>query len=237
MTHEDMMLGWLGPRLESGAFARLMEERERLRRGPVRAALFRVFDLAAGLAGKAPLDLTPAELIDAAALEPGWNPAGWTRDQAARLAMVLTAARLETSDAFLGMLDTLFATADMSGLVALYQGLPLYPMPERLVGRAQEGVRNSIVPVFQAVAHRNAFPARHFAEGPWNQMVLKAVFLDIRLDPITGLDERANPRLAAMLLDYVRERRAAGRDVPWDLWRCVDPFADMSPAAESGEPS
>ena len=46
-------------------------ERERLRRGPVRAALFRVFDLAAGLAGKAPLDLTPAELIGAAALEPG----------------------------------------------------------------------------------------------------------------------------------------------------------------------
>jgi hypothetical protein len=56
--------------------------------------------------------------------------------------------------------------------------------------------------------------------------VLKALFIGSKLDPIQGLDERANPDLAAMLIDYAHERWAAGRPVSPELWRCVGPFAD-----------
>ena len=57
-------------------------------------------------------------------------------------------------------------------------------------------------------------------------MVLKALFVDSALAPITGLDERANPELARILIDYARERWAAGRPVTPELWRPVKPFME-----------
>lgn len=80
-----------------------------------------------------------------------------------------------------------------------------------------------MTPVFEAVAHRNPFPAETF-EAQWNRMILKAMFISAPLAPVHGLDRRANPALVAMLLDHARERKAAGRAVPDDLWRCVTPF-------------
>jgi len=56
-------------------------------------------------------------------------------------------------------------------------------------------------------------------------MAVKAVFVRCRLHGIAGLDRRATAGLARMLVDYARERRAAGRDVASDLWRPLGPFA------------
>ena len=53
----------------------------------------------------------------------------------------------------------------------------------------------------------------YFDEHRWNHMVLKALFNGAALAPIQGLDERANPELAAMLRDYAHERWAADRAV------------------------
>jgi hypothetical protein len=44
--------------------------------------------------------------------------------------------------------------------------------------------------------------------------------------PIQGLDQRANPRLARMLVGLAQERWAAQRPVSGELWRCVAPHAD-----------
>jgi len=55
---------------------------------------------------------------------------------------------------------------------------------------------------------------------------LKALFIDSTLAPIYGLDKRANPELARILCDYANERWAAGREVTYELWRCVGPFAN-----------
>ena len=96
-----------------------------------------------------------------------------------------------------------------------------------------------MVPVFLAVAHHNSFPTEFFDEEGWNQLVLKAIFVACPLDPIVGLDRRNNPALSHMLADYVRERWAASRDVPWDIWRCIGPRAsapdDMALLAQALE--
>jgi len=81
-------------------------------------------------------------------------------------------------------------------------------------------------PVFEAVAHNNPYPRDHFGEHRWNHMILKALFVGSALAPVQGLDERANPELAQMLRDYAHERRAAGRPISPELWRCIGPFAE-----------
>lgn len=183
--------------------------------------------------GKADLDLSQEDLAIAQSARPGWSPGDWSVDQAARVAFVL--ASFNGDDAgFQARIEQLFRTADIGELIAFYRGLPLYPAPKLHVARAREGTRSAMQPIFEAVAHRNPYPREEFDENAWNHMVLKALFIGSKLDPIQGLDERANPRLMRMLCDYAHERWAAGRPVSPELWRCVGRFADDAALADLG---
>jgi hypothetical protein len=135
-------------------------------------------------------------------------------------------------DQFRGWLDQLCQTADVGELVAFYRGLPLYPDPAQHRLRAAEGVRSNMKAVFEAVAHRNPYPAEELSEGAWNQMVLKALFVGSALGPIQGLDQRSNPTLMRMLCDYAHERWAAKRPISPELWRCVGRHADEAALAD-----
>ncbi len=195
----------------------------------VHAADERALGTAIGLAprrlGRADLALTSAEAARAAALRPGFDPRDWSIDQLARVAL-MAASHDGDAAAFAARFDAFCATAEVNELIALCRGLPIYPGANLLEPRAREAVRSGIRPVFEAVAHRNPYPREVFAEDPWNQMVVKALFIGSALWPIQGLDERANPRLARMLVDFAHERWAAGRPVSAELWRCVAPHAD-----------
>ncbi len=173
--------------------------------------------------GRADLDLGPADLEEAQAAYPGWNPRGWSIDGAARVMVLLRT--IAEADGFPEKFQRLCRTADVAEAIALYRGLALYPDPARLEPIAAEGLRSSISAVFEAVAHDNPYPRRYFDEHRWNHMVLKALFNGAALAPIQGLDERANAELAVMLRDYAHERWAADRQVSPELWRCVGPFA------------
>jgi predicted nucleic acid-binding protein len=190
--------------------------------------------------GKAELVMTDDELARIDALRPGLDLTGWSMDQLARVAIMLAAYGSEGAR-FAQALDAFCTTADISELIALYRGFPLYPAPLLLERRAREAVRSGVKPVFEAIAQRNPYPAEVFDEAAWNQMILKALFIESSLWPIVRLDERANPRLARMLVDYARERWAAHRPVSPELWRCVALHADedeieaMARAIASGD--
>lgn len=220
----DRLLGrWLSTRLEPEP-ARWLEERAaRLRDGAGDRELYLAISLVSRRLGRADLELKPEELAEAARSRPGWDPGRWSLEQAARVYLLLSSDG--DPDDFARRLERLCGAADIGELVALYQGLPLYPDPPRHLLRAAEGVRSNMRAVFEAVAHRNPYPAEQFPEQAWNQMVLKALFVGSPLAPIVGLAERANPALAAMLRDYAHERWAASRPVSPELWRCVGPFA------------
>lgn len=173
--------------------------------------------------GKADLALSADDLAAADAAYPGWDPSGWSVDGAARVCALLT---FEGTRPFAEVFKDLRRTSDVSEMIALYRGLPLYPQPESLHFEVGEGLRSNLKPVFEAIAHENPFPRDHFDDHRWNHMVLKALFVDSELAPITGLDQRANPELARILIDYARERWAAGRPVTPELWRPVKPFMD-----------
>lgn len=188
----------------------------------------RDFHLAFGLIprklNRTDLALDTSELSEATEARTNWDPSCWTLDTAARQLLLC-----EVSSRSPAKFGELFAdqckTADLSESIALYNGIPLYPISEKLDVQIGEGLRTNMRAVFEAIAHRNPYPAENFDQNRWNHLVLKALFIDSKLGPIQGLEQRANPELASILCDYAHERWAADRPVSPELWRCVGPFA------------
>ena len=178
--------------------------------------------------GKADFMLGDADRAEAERLLPGWKPRTWTLDGAARVLGLLT---YQGSRPFADIFKDLRRTSDVAEMIALYRGLPLYPDPDSLDFEVGEGLRSHLKPVFEAIAHDNPFPRDRFDDHRWNHMILKALFVESRLSPIIGLDDRANEELARILIDYAKERWAAGRPVTKELWRSVLPFRKISTIA------
>jgi len=223
MSPRDLLDRWLGAQLPAEATAWLGKASAELQASGTDKDLYLAVSLVTRKVGKADLRLSDADLREAAAARPGWDPRGWSADQAARVRLVLA---LQEDVERLGLcLEQLCITADVSECAAFYRGLPLYPEPRRYVARATEGLRTNMKNVFESIAHRNPYPSEQFPEAAWNQMVLKALFVGSALWPIVGLDARANPALARMLRDYAHERWAASRPVSPELWRCIGPHA------------
>ena len=221
----ELLREWLRRQLPGDA-ADWLESQVVASRVATDRSLFVAISLVHRRIGKADLDLSAKDAAAAEAARKGWRPTGWSLDQAARVFLLLAAGG--TPDHFAARLEQLFATADVSELIAFYRGLPLYPDQPRYVNRAGEGVRTNMKAVFEAVAHGNPYPAEQFSESRWNQMILKALFIGSALQPIEGLERRWNPDLSRMLCDYAHERWAAGRPVSYELWRGVGVHGDKA---------
>jgi hypothetical protein len=229
-TPAELLHVWIVRRASADAIAWFEGKRADLARDPTPRALASAFSSVARRMGKVGLGLNPSGLAAAEQARPGWQPAGLSVDQAARIVLLIDAA--QTPGSFAERLKGLAGTADLGELVAIYKGLPLYPNPETLVPIATDGLRTAMRGVFEAVAHQNPFPADYFPQSAWNQMVLKTLFIDSVLQPIIGLDRRWNEELAEILLDYAHERWAAHRPVAPELWRGVGLFAGAAAVAD-----
>ncbi|MEM7011172.1 MAG: EboA domain-containing protein, partial [Verrucomicrobiota bacterium] len=132
----------------------------------------------------------------------------WTVDQLARVSLLVFLSE-QPQAVFLRAIIALFETADMREQAAILSAFPALPYPDELTPMAREGLRSNVVDVFDAVALNNPFPAEHFDDEGWNQMVLKCLFIDRPLYKIYRLEQRANPTLAEALSDLAHERWAA----------------------------
>ncbi len=238
----ELIHGWLNRQLPEPAEQWLGAQLTKLAEEPTERGLQIALGMTPRRLGKDDLALSQDDLAAAAAARRGWDPRGWSIDEAARILILLAAGG--RGPAFAKRFTDLCQTADAGEAIALYRGLPLYPDAELLEDQAAEGVRSNMRGTFEAVAHRNPYPRERFDENRWNQMVVKALFIGSTMQPVQGLDERANPALAKILCDYAHERWAAGRSIAPELWRCVGPFAqgtalaDLKRAAEArDEPS
>ncbi|SDZ13055.1 hypothetical protein SAMN05444412_106111 [Rhodonellum ikkaensis] len=188
------------------------------------------FYLAFGMASryfkKNLMDLSETKIQKAKTLVEGFSPESWDQLQTARSYLLLHFGIADAS-AWVDAINKLFETADMHEQQSLYAALPLMPFREEMVERAVEGLRTNIASVFDAIALDNPYPSQYMEERAWNQMVLKAVFMQRPLYRIQGADKRANPTLAKILVDFAHERWAAGRKVMPELWRFVGPYLDI----------
>ncbi len=162
--------------------------------------------------------LSSSELLSAH--DPYQVLSNWNAGQLARLHILLTLAQALNDGQFKNSVNELFKSADVNEQVLLVQSLAFLPGGASFVERAREAARSNIESVFCAVAHDSDYAKNYFDLAGWNQLVLKAAFLAVPIWNIAGLRERNNPELVTMLSNYARERQAAGRTVPWDLYCC-----------------
>ncbi len=159
-----------------------------------------------------------AEMADARALD------HWAGDDGARAALLLTVAEGLAPEPFAELALLCYEKGDSREQESWLRGLALLPEGERFVAAAVDACRTNIIPLFEAIACENPFPARFFPELSFNQLVMKVFFNGLAASRIRGLEGRLNPRLSRTCDDFVSEREAAGRSVPVDIWLVLAPY-------------
>ena len=162
--------------------------------------------------------LRPAELSDAdreALRDAGVTaPERWQVDDVGRTALLVRALEVLAPDAHAGFVREIYLRGDFREQAAVLRSLMFLPDSARFVDLAIDACRTNVLDVFEAIACENRFPARHFPDANFNQLVMKAIFMGLAVDRIVGLAERNSRELKRMASDFASERRAAGRPVP-----------------------
>lgn len=116
--------------------------------------------------------------------------------------------------------------ADTTELETFLRYLTILPESESFKHAAVEALRTNISIIFDAITLNNRYPALYFNDQQWNQMYLKAAFMERDLALIQCVDERANADLTRIISDYAHERWAASRKIDPMFWRPVSKFMD-----------
>jgi hypothetical protein len=155
----------------------------------------------------------PPELADLA--RPHFTLTDWTR-LLLELRALASLASLGPAQGPAFVLRT-YEAGEIGEQESVLRTLSLLPDPARFTDTGVAGCRTNAKRVFEAIACDNPFPAAHFPELNFNQLVMKAVFIEAPVARIEGLAARRNPELLRMARDYASERRAASRPVPADV--------------------
>ncbi|SMD41577.1 hypothetical protein SAMN00777080_0102 [Aquiflexum balticum DSM 16537] len=228
--------------VETKSMEWLVLQKEKIEKDGSYLKFYMAFGQASRFFKKTILQLTDQQKKLANSIREGFSPHTWDQLQTARGYLLLHFEEKEASS-WVNALNKLFETADMHEQQSLYAALPIMPFQPEMIERAIEGLRTNISSVFDAVALNNPYPSEYFDERAWNQMVLKAIFMQRPLYQIQNADSRANPVLAKILVDFAHERWAAGRTVMPELWRFVGPyvneenFADIQKVLQTNDPN
>jgi hypothetical protein len=145
------------------------------------------------------------------------RPEVWSLPDLARAVLLASACDVAPAADHVSIATEAFRRGDNGERVGLLRSLPLLPGPERFTPLAIEACRTHVLDVFAAIACDNPFPAKHFPELNFNQLVIKTLFVELPLSRVIGWRDRTNTELVRMATDYAAERRAAGRSVPADI--------------------
>jgi len=147
---------------------------------------------------------------------------GRALDDLTRITLLTRACAVAESAEHLELVDDIFLRGDNRERGALLRALSFLPGPERFRAVAVEACRTNVLSVFEALACENSYPADHFTDPQFNQMVLKALFMGVAVARIDGLRRRQNDELIRMAKGYASERTAAGRVVPDDIGLIIE---------------
>ncbi|MEO8706194.1 MAG: EboA domain-containing protein [Kofleriaceae bacterium] len=152
----------------------------------------------------------------AASLSIPWSTTAGA-DEYGRAALVLAAIGSIPPEDHVAFIRDLIRRGEVRERQAVLRVLAGLPEPQRFVEIAVDACRTNVQSVFEAIACDNAFPARHFDDPAFAQMVIKSLFVGAPLGRIIELQARTTAELVRMTDAYVSERRAAGRPIPDDV--------------------
>lgn len=179
-----------------------------------------VFSLVARFIKKEEVVWLEQELLTLETIYPGFSKGVWTKQDLARVVLMLTL----NTDTNKARISSLFETAEVFELIALYKGLYLLENASEFKAHFEEGIRTNMMNVFEALSAGNPFAKKYLSEAGWNQLILKTLFVEQKLYKVEGIDAGKNENLANMLQDFVKERWAAGRSVSPEMWRMLYGF-------------
>ena len=135
---------------------------------------------------------------------------------------------LEENIGLVDAVKNLIQIADNVELETFLKFLAFIPEPDNYQFAAVEALRTNVSTVFEAISKYNPYPSRYFNDQQWNQMYLKAAFIQLDLHTIVDIDARANEDLAKIISDYAHERWAASRPVDPYFWRPIPNYLNES---------
>ncbi len=157
------------------------------------------------------------ELNEMEIIYPGFSKSTWTKQDMVRVILMISLNPTKNKQ----ILESFFETAEMLELVSFFKGLFLLENANDFTSSVEEGIRTNMVNVFDSFTAGNPYAQKYLEEWAWNQMVLKALFLDRPLFTIHDIDKGKNKNLADILQDYIRERWSAFRPVSPEIWRMI----------------
>ncbi len=155
-------------------------------------------------------------------------PRHWDGVDVARLWLLREGLVTVPRQQWASSVETLFEGGELGEQVSLLRTLRGLPEAGLFSELGVAACRTNAVAVFEAISCENPYPMVHFDQLSFNQMAMKAVFLEVSLSRVRGLEKRNNDELRRMANDYAAERRAAGRVVPSDL-SLIDPSIGATP--------
>lgn len=155
--------------------------------------------------------------------------AAWNQAELGRVLLVAQALQLQASAQQAPLLRRLYQWGDDQEKAGLLKALDWLDTEGFHVELAVQAGRANSRLVFSAIALDNPYPARHYNERAFYQLVLKSLFMDLDVRRIQGLEQRRSVELNQLALDLLQERLAAGRAEPATLAFAVDSSV-LSPA-------
>lgn len=117
-----------------------------------------------------------------------------------------------------------FHFADDIETISIVKGLHIVDTEGDLIQHVIKLSHTNYPPLFSALALDNPWPATHLSTEEFNQLVLKALFLDLDASQIINIKQRHNQALSILATDLIRERIATKRQPPQSILSVIEPL-------------
>jgi len=145
----------------------------------------------------------------------------WNTDEAARVILLQTYID-STQNSHYDAIWQAYRIGDEKEKAAYIKGLSILDPEGELLDIALHTGRTNNVYLFSSIALNNPYPAKHYDNRAFEQLVLKALFLDLNINHIRSLPQRLRENLSNVCMDLVHERLAADRNPPTSIWLAID---------------
>ena len=149
------------------------------------------------------------------------SPGHWNIDEAARVILLQTCIDSSADNRY-DIVWHAYRLGDENEKAAYIKGLSILDPSAELQDIALHTGRTNNVQLFSAIALHNTYPAVHYDDRAFEQLVLKALFLGLNIDHVESLSQRLHTELSNKCMDLVRERLAADREPPVSIWLAID---------------